>query len=207
MEDWKIHKDRSSCHKPECPLAHEREYYALLQLPECLRLERCESCFDELRHGGQEMPFHWKVRRTNDGKKQPSLDLESLRALFDRLGEITTGQERTSGDALAVAEVSATAGGEAESADCGKVDTASGLRYLVALLLLRKRRLKMVDPQNAEQEAADLVVVDPKIEAMEPVALFAPDLGPDRLGNLREELMAAIGDEHESQAFDATPGP
>ena len=68
----------------------------------------------------------------------------------------------------------------------------AGLRYLVALLLLRKRRLKMVDAQTPDQEAADLVVVDPKVEGMEPVALFAPSLEPERLAGLREELTAAI---------------
>ncbi len=87
--------------------------------------------------------------------------------------------------------------GETETQDSG---TAEGLRYLVALLLLRKRRLKMVDPQNAEQEKADLVVVDPKIEDMEPLALFTPELDPERLDSLREELMVAIGEEPETEA-------
>ena len=40
--------------------------------------------------------------------------------------------------------------------------------------------------------------VDPKIDEMEPVALDAPELDPDRLGNLREELMAAIGEQSET---------
>jgi hypothetical protein len=38
---------------------------------------------------------------------------------------------------------------------------------------------------------------------MVPVALSAPDLDPDRLGNLREELMVAIGEEPETQSASA----
>lgn len=68
----------------------------------------------------------------------------------------------------------------------------AGLRYFVALLLLRKRVLKMVDPINDEQEKADLLVADPKVPEMDPVALFAPDVDLDELGGLKEELMAAL---------------
>jgi hypothetical protein len=105
--------------------------------------------------------------RRRAGRSEPVLDLASLRMLFDRLGE-------------------------AEQAG-----TPAELRYLVALLLLRKRVLRMVDASTPEQEAADLVVVDPKIEGMEPVCLRAPDLGSQRLGSLKGELLAAIGQSQE----------
>jgi hypothetical protein len=191
LEQWKIQKNRERCEKPGCPLATATEFYAVLQLPECVRVERCGNCFEEMSHGEEELPFHWKVRRTLDGKKQPMLDLESLRALFDRLGDLPPPE-------AAPAAIPA----ESESAE-ETGQSAQGLRYLVALLLLRKRRLKMVDPQNAEQEKADLIVVDPKIEEMVPVALTAPELDPDRLGNLRQELMAAIGEVSETQTASA----
>ncbi len=171
MEQWKIHKDRQRCEKPSCPLPVEQEFYAVLQLPDCLRHELCQQCFHQLRESDDSLPFHWKVRRGTGGKKEAVLDLESLRMLFDRLGEPGNSSEN-----------------------------AAGLRYLVALLLLRKRRLKMVDATTPEQEAADMLVLDPKVEGMEPVALQAPDLDADRLANLREELMAALGDESESDS-------
>ncbi len=193
MEAWKIQRNRLLCEKPGCPLAAEKEYYAILQLPDCIRLERCGNCFDELKHGADEMPFYWKVRRNLDGSKHPMLDLESLRALFDRLGEAPEPVEEPD---LVKAPLVEDAEEDSEPRDDRR--TAAGLRYLVALLLLRKRRLKMVDPQTPEQEAADLLVVDPKVAEMEPVALCVPELDPDRLGNLREELMAAIGEETET---------
>lgn len=165
VSDWKIQRDRSQaeiCSRKGCALAAEPEYYAILELPECIRRQVCLTCFEELKSQEGDMPFHWKVRRRIDGSKQPVLDLASLRVLFDRLGEEDKANE--------------------------------GLRYLVALLLLRKRVLKMADARNAEEEAADLLVIDPKIEGMEPVALSAPSLEPEALEGLKEELAVAIGE-------------
>lgn len=198
MEQWKIHKDRVKCDKPGCPLAAEMEYFAILQLPDCIRLERCQNCFGEIQRSGQKMPFHWKIRRAVDGKQQPVLDLESLRALFDTLGQSdpeASGEDESEDEARASAPEPAAQGegGEGSAAALDATEVASGLRYLVALLLIRKRRLKMVDALTPDQEAADLVVIDPKVEGMEPVALYAPDLDPERLAGLREELTAAIG--------------
>ena len=74
-------------------------------------------------------------------------------------------------------------------------DRARSLRYFCALLLLRKRVLKMGPARTAEQERADLVVVDPKLKEMEPVALFAPAIDLGNIGGLKDELLAAIGEE------------
>ncbi|GAB4147294.1 MAG: hypothetical protein Fur0037_15450 [Planctomycetota bacterium] len=74
-------------------------------------------------------------------------------------------------------------------------ERARGLRYFCALLLLRKRLLKVVAPRTAEEQRADLVVVDPKIKEMEPVALFAPSVDLHDLGAIKDELLAAIGEE------------
>lgn len=84
----------------------------------------------------------------------------------------------------------------------GSVDDDRGrsLRYFCALLLLRKRMLKMVRPRNAEEERADLVVVDPKLKEMEPVALFAPAIDLADLGAVKDELLAALGDDKHEDA-------
>jgi hypothetical protein len=74
-------------------------------------------------------------------------------------------------------------------------DRARSLRYFCTLLLLRKRVLKMVPPRTAEQERADLVVVDPKLKEMEPVALFAPAVDLADLAAVKEELLAAMGED------------
>ncbi len=187
MEQWKIQRDRSRaevCSRGGCALAGQTEYVAVLELPECVRRQLCLTCFHELKAESGEMPFHWKVRRRPDGQRQPVLDLVSLRALFDRLGE-EPAEEPAEAEADAEPEMDAKARSE-------------GLRYLVALLLLRKRALKMADPRNEAEERADLLVIDPKVEGMEPVALSAPSLGPEALATLKDELAAAVGGEEAS---------
>jgi hypothetical protein len=89
-------------------------------------------------------------------------------------------------------------------------DRARSLRYFCALLLLRKRVLKMVPPRTAEQERADLVVVDPKLKEMEPLALFAPAVDLKDLAAVKEELLAAMGDDRGATPADgraADEGP
>lgn len=174
MESWKIQRDRTKCPEANCSLAADREYYAVLEVPDCVRRDLCSMCFHRLEHKeGDGAPIFWKCRRSVAASSGPVLDLVALRMLFDRLADVAD-------------------------------EKAAGLRYFVALLLLRKRILKMVDAQTAEQEAADLVVVDPKVEGMLPVSLVAPDLDPERLENLEAELIEALssddGGEVEAEA-------
>lgn len=173
MEEWKIQKDRTKCTKPGCPLSASSEYYAVLELPSCTRRDLCQPCFREHETEAGEALLFWRGRRQSKEQKGPVLDLASLRQLFDRLGD---------------------------EDDPEKLEAARGLRYLVALLLLRKRWLKMVDAQNPEQEQADLLVVDPKVEGMEPVALSAPTLDADGMGSLKAELLALLGQEPASES-------
>jgi hypothetical protein len=163
LEQWKIQRDRSRCVKPGCPLASADEFFAVLELPACVRRDLCATCFHELAHSAAKKPIYWRARRTKEARSGPVLDLASLRILFDRLGEEPSEQAR-------------------------------GLRFFVALLLLRKRLLKLVDPVGPEQEAADLVVVDPRVEGMAPFALVAPELDSERMASLKDELLAAAGE-------------
>ena len=63
---------------------------------------------------------------------------------------------------------------------------------------LRKRVLRLVDAETEEQERADLLVVDPKVEDMRPVALHAPDVDSDNLEALRKELLSVLEGSAES---------
>ncbi len=170
-DDWKIHRDRTACEKPGCPLPTSRSYFAVLEWPSCVRRDQCDACFAdyERRCQGAEPPIFWRALRKVSGSKEPVLDLASLRVLFDRLGTVDD-------------------------------DRARSLRYFCALLLLRKRVLKMVRPRNAAEERADLVVVDPKQKEMEPISLFAPALDLSNLGAIKEELLAAMGDDAGARA-------
>ena len=168
LDGWKIHRDRGRCDKPGCPLASSDEFFAVLSLPECVRHDVCATCFHQLRTAASEPPIYWKARRREGAKRGPTIDVESLKMLFERLDGV-------------------------------EGERAAGLRYFVALLLLRKRALKMVDPVGPEQEEADLVVGYPRQPQRPPVALFAPELGPERLENLREELLGALSEDGDTE--------
>lgn len=164
-EDWKIQRDRKLCEKPGCPLPTSKSYMAVLEWPACVRKDLCDACFQdyERKCQGAEAPIFWRAMRKAKDQKEPVLDLNSLRMLFDRLGSVDD-------------------------------DKARSLRYFCALLLLRKRVLRMVQPKTAEQERADLVVVDPKQKEAPPILLFAPNLDLDNLGGMKDELLAAMGE-------------
>lgn len=178
MDEWKITRDRSGCERPGCPLPTASHWFAVLEFPACVRRELCEACFAEVERRAAEPPVFWRAVRAKGGRREPVLDLLSLRALFDRLGAVDD-------------------------------ERARALRYFCALLLLRKRVLRMVPPRTAEQERADLVVVDPKLKEMEPVALSAPAVDLADLGAVKDELLAAIeeggGDEIGGTDVDERP--
>ncbi|MFK7741912.1 MAG: hypothetical protein AB8H80_16465 [Planctomycetota bacterium] len=183
-DEWKIHRDREGCQKPGCPLPTSKSYFAVLEwgvlepaagskkpkasdgdISVCVRREFCDACFQDHERKCPEgqPPIFWRAMRRSKGSKEPVLDLVSLRALFDRLGQVED-------------------------------DRARALRYFCALLLLRKRVLKMAKPKTREQEQADLVVRDPKLKESEPVALFAPAVDATDLSTIKDELLAAIGE-------------
>lgn len=173
-DDWKIQRDKRACDKPGCPLPTSRSWYAVLLWPECVRRDLCDACFadHERRCAGTAPPIFWRALRKPHAGSEPVLDLNSLRALFDRLAAVDD-------------------------------ERARALRYFCALLLVRKRVLRVVPPRTAAQERADLVVVDPKQREQEPVLLFAPAIDPGDLGGLKDELLAAIGEGSKAPADEA----
>lgn len=174
-DDWKIHREKQACDKPGCPLPTSDSYFAVLEwaaldpdkdgVTSCVRRELCAACFQdhERRCADGQPPIFWRATRKRSGSKEPVLDLQSLRMLFDRLGNVDD-------------------------------DRARALRFFCALLLLQKRVLKQVKPRTELQQRADIVLVDPKLKEMEPVALFAPSIDPNDLGGIKDELLAAIGE-------------
>jgi hypothetical protein len=165
-DDWKIHRDKKACDKPGCPLPTSRSYIAVLEWPACIRHELCDACFAD------------HERRCQGGA--PPIFWRALRK--------QSGSKEPVLD-LASLRVLFDRLGTVDD------DRARALRYFCALLLLRKRVLKMVAPRTAAQERADLVVVDPKQKEMEPVALFAPAIDLSDLGAIKDELLTAIGED------------
>lgn len=165
-EDWKIHRDRAACDKPGCPLPTSRSYIAVLEWPSCVRRDLCDACFTDYE------------RRCQGG--QPPIFWRAMRKVAgSKEPVLDLASLRVLFDRLAAVDD----------------DRARSLRYFCALLLLRKRVLRMVRPRNSTEERADLVVVDPKVKEMEPVALFAPAIDLSDLAAIKDELLAAMGDD------------
>jgi hypothetical protein len=181
-DEWKIQRDREGCQKPGCPLPTSKSYFAVLEwgvgeakskdgkstgveIPVCIRRELCDACFQD------------------HERKCP----EDQPPVFWRAARKSSSSKEPVLDLVSLRGL---------FDRLGKVDDdrARALRYFCALLLLRKRVLKMVKPKTREQEQADLVVRDPKLKEMEPVALFAPAIDATDLSAVKDELLAAIGE-------------
>ncbi|MBK8098226.1 MAG: hypothetical protein IPK26_14030 [Planctomycetes bacterium] len=174
MDDWKIQRDRKLCDKPGCPLASSQHYYAVLEWPACVRRDLCDACFVD-------------YERRCAGGEPPIFWRAFRKHVGSKDPVLDLVSLRLLFDRLATVDD----------------DKARSLRYFCALLLLRKRALKMVPARTAEQERADLVVVDPKLKEMPPVALFAPAIDLDNLGAIKDELLAAMGENQEGAAGDS----
>lgn len=172
-EEWKIQRDRKGCEKPGCPLPTSKSYFAVLEWPACMRRDLCDACFTD-------------YERKCEGSEPP---------IFWRAMRKSTGNKEPVLDLVSLRMLF-------DRLASVEDERARALRYFCALLLLRKRVLRMVRPRNAEQERADLVVVDPKVKDCEPILLFAPAIDLDNLGALKEALMAAIGEETAKDAAD-----
>jgi hypothetical protein len=171
VDEWRIQRDRKACDKPGCALPTSRHFFAVLEWPACVRRDLCDACFTDYE------------RRCP--ASEPPIFWRALRKSSDNKEPVLDLVSlRLLFDRLGTVDD----------------DRMRSLRYFCALLLLRKRVLKMVPARTAEQERADLVVIDPKLKEMAPVALFAPAIDLDNLGAIKDELLAAMGENKEGAA-------
>jgi len=139
--------------------------FAVLELPVCRRRDLCALCFDELQR-----------RQRAEGTRP---------AVFWRVRQ-RVGEHQPVLDLVTLRHLFDRLGEEPG-------ERPAALRYFVALLLLRKRVLKMAEPASAAEAAADLLVFDPKAPTVPPVALVAPPLVEQSLAELKDELLRAAG--------------
>lgn len=165
MEQWKIVRDRAQSAAGCCARTKSDEAFAVLELPACVRRDLCPMCLEELRQAEDAA-----------GKKPP---------VFWRVRR-QEGKREPVLDLIMLRHLFDRLGEEPG-------ERPAALRYFVTLLLLRKRVLKVADATTPAEEAADLVVFDPKTPTQPPVALVAPDLSEASLDVLKDELLAAAG--------------
>jgi hypothetical protein len=169
MNDWKYTRHNGLCSACTRAFAEQEQHYSLLRAGAegLLREDRCTACFATLgddfeRSGGL---AYWRTRHQPGAGLR--LDLDSLEALFLTL----IGRDP---------EVQA-------QPDATAADRLGELCYLLGLLLLRKRRLKLKRIAPASGAAREKLVVNrPRRPQEYEVAVY--DLTPERQAQLRDEL-------------------
>src|SRR5262249_31045932 len=83
-------------------------------------------------------------------------------------------------------------------------EETKGLRYLVALLLLRKKALRLVETRRGERDEPDQIVVSAGKGKTDRIEVVVPVLSAETLDSLRSQLRSLLGIE-ESEARDPAP--
>jgi hypothetical protein len=158
MREWKIHRRDERCARCERVFGEgEHHFSALLFGPDGFaREDRCAACFEDVRDGAEALVY-WRTEHRARERRGLAIDFDSIERLF-------------------LALVARVAPAEARLAE---------LQYLLSLLLLRKKRLKLV--RVVRSEAGERLVVRParRTEELE-VPVF--DLTPARAEELRRDL-------------------
>jgi hypothetical protein len=122
MSDWRIHRREPRCARCERAFEEGEAIFSLLSFDadRLRREDRCPACFERPPDGagahGAEVLF-WRTRHWADRRARFAVDFEAIEELFLALeGRVPGSQD----------------------------ERQQELRYLLALLLLRKKRLKLV---------------------------------------------------------------
>jgi hypothetical protein len=83
------------------------------------------------------------------------------------------------------------------------VEANAGLRYLVALLLLRKRALRLVETRRGEGDQPDRLILSPGKGSEVRIEVVVPAMSAEGLESLRTELRALLGIEEVEPRGDA----
>jgi hypothetical protein len=168
MNDWKYSRRTGLCSACTRAFAEQEQLFSLLRMHDgaLVREDRCPACFGAARAAEFEASgglAYWRTRFAPGGGLR--LDLDALEALF-----LTVIGREADGAANEVAR-----------------DRVGELCYLLGLLLLRKRRLKLkrIAPATGAQREK-LVVNRPRRPQEYEIAVY--DLTPERQAELRDEL-------------------
>lgn len=168
MAKWQIGNRVATCKGCDTEFKDGDHLYSLLRVTDT-GLERADLCLEC--HANEQLSsalFWWRTRYQVEEQRGLKLDLEALEALFLALDP-----------------------------DGGKEDAAGGqptserllqLRYLLCLILLRKRRLKVTKVARKHNgiEGEFFLVKRPRRTEQLAVAVF--DFDADRIAELRDDL-------------------
>ena len=158
---WSISRRLPACTACQRDFVEGERHHSALSVREeaLVREDLCRSCWDARREEGGPEPIFWWRTRHSVGRKR------GLQLDLDALEALFRSLE-----------------GRAERG-------VRELRYVLCLLLMRKRRLKVLAVERGE-EGESFVVRRPRRE--ERMRVFVFDFTPERMGELRAELSAIL---------------
>ena len=180
MADWQIARKAGACGACERSFEEDEPHLSLLYLSgeEPARSDVCQSCFAERSEAGADDGdlWWWRTRFRTAKKRGLALNLEAIEGLFMALEE------------------------RARSAE---TSTLSELRYILCLILMRKRRLKIERIVRAKDGEAMLVRRPRRKESLR-VAVH--DFTPERTDQLRGKLVRLFdGDDADLAELEREP--
>jgi len=163
--DWRISDGAKRCERCSTPFLPEHEFFSQLTIPAgtelaFVRADYCPSCWNTVRRAAE----------TEGGGS--TIFWKTRRAPADSKGQVV---DLASLQALFVNLID------------DERPEVEGLRYVVALLLTRKKLLKQV--RKAGLARGDLLFRDPRDESGEKTLyLQTPDFSPEALERLKDQL-------------------
>lgn len=165
MAEWKIARKAGACAKCECSFAEGEAHLSLLLLrgDEPVREDLCQGCFAARSAAGSAASeidlYWWRTHFRTEKRRGLALDLEAIEGLF-----------------LALV---------ARAADSSQ-PVLSELRYILCLILMRKRRLKI---ERIARDSAGETLIVRRARREEELAVAVHDFSPERTEELRTQLV------------------
>jgi hypothetical protein len=188
-EGWSgVEKGEERCARCSAALDHAAEAYAVLAAEGggFRRRDLCGACFRALPERPSSFWRRQPGRRANKGapkKERRAARARDLDALFELFGRLAEEEAQSGAGATPRAA-------EGLPRDVLTPDERAKLRYILALALVRRRRLELVD--LAREGGADCLVIRASGRA-ELLTVEAPRVSEEDLSRLAKEIEAEMG--------------
>jgi len=173
MAKWQIGRRVASCCTCETEFKDGDKLYSLLRVGEegLERADLCLACHDD--DTLADALFWWRTHFQVEEQRGMKLDLESIEALFMALGPKEASEAETE---------------KPESSETAGSQRLLELRYLLCLILLRKRRLKVTKVARKYKGVEGEFFLVKRPRRTEEIAVLVFDFDADKIGALRDDL-------------------
>lgn len=198
MAKWQIGRHVPKCAACEVEFKDGDRLYSLLQVSDdgLERQDLCVRCYSD--EAVANAVFWWRTRHQVEEQRGLKLDLEAIEALFialdpHRSSAASSAADEEDNDSNAISVAPQTDEADSEAA----APFASGLpinerllelRYLICLVLLRKRRLKVTKVARSYRGEVGEFFLVKRPRRQEELAVRVFDFDADKIASLREDL-------------------